>query len=629
MFPYSGIGSAVVALALAGGPMALPHSLPEVRPNDNRTPAGERQGDTVALRLAISMATWHPETASGPGITVAALSEEGKAPEVPAPLIRVPTGSWIRATVRNALADSAVTVYGLTTHPATALDSIVIPPGDSATVRFPAGAPGTYLYWARLGAHAYTGGRTGNGDEEREQLGGAFVVDPPGPVAPDRIFVLNIWGHLLDSVTYSNALAINGRSWPYDERIGATVGDTLRWRIVNATNRPHPMHLHGFYYRVDSRGDVRADTTYDPGARELAVTDRMRRFSTFAATWSPDRPGDWIFHCHIAYHVTAGSARLDPLTPENHDAMSDDPRLHMAGLVLGIVVAPRPAWRAPARTDVRRLRLLIQEGGRRGRARRALGYVLQNGAAEPAADSVTAPGSVLVLRRGQPTDIMVVNHLPEATAVHWHGIELESWSDGVAGWSGMDSLHTAPSIQPGDSFVAHLTLPRAGTFIFHTHMNDLAQLTGGLYGAIVVLPPGRRFDPATDHVFVSGSDGGSRFAPHLLVNGDSLPAPMRLRAGATHRIRLVNIGPGGAWRYSIQRDTAAERWRAVAKDGADLPPALATEGPAETYLDVGETADFEWRPAPGSYRLAVRRLAAPAGSPPAYERQLVVGATAH
>ncbi len=631
MHPQLVVGSAVIALAfgITGGPAGRPArrpaaALPEVRPNDNRAAAGVRHSDTLTLRLAISMATWHPETPSGPGITVAAFSEEGKPPEVPAPLIRVPTGTWIVATVRNALADSAVTVYGLATHPAAALDSILLRPGDSATVRFPAGAPGTYLYWARLGAHVYGTG-PGTGDEEREQLGGAFVVDRPGPVAPDRIFVLNIWGHVLDSANYSNALTINGRSWPYDERIAATVGDTLRWRIVNASNRRHPMHLHGFFYRVDSRGDARADTTYQPGARELVVTDQMRPFSTLAATWSPDRPGDWVFHCHIAFHVMASDARLDPLPPGSHDMMSDDPRLHMAGLVLGIVVAPRPRWQPPARKDVRRLRLLIQQGTRRGRSERALGYVLQQGAAEPAADSISIPGSVLVLTRGQPTDITVVNHLRERSAVHWHGIELESWSDGVAGWSGMDSTHVAPSIQPGDSFVAHLSLPRAGTFMYHTHMNDLEQLTAGLYGAIVVLEPGRRFDPATDHVFVTGWDGPGFAPPRVLVNGDSVSAPMELRPGVAHRIRLVNIGPANAWVYSIRQDTTTQRWRAVAKDGADLPAALATERPARALLGVGETSDFEWRPAPGSYRLTVARPAARPGEPPAYERRLIVG----
>ena len=101
-------------------------------------------------------------------------------------------------------------------------------------VTFAAGAPGSYLYWASLGANDH------DEDDEREQLAGAFVVDPPGGSPPDRVLVLNIWGSKTDSVTYRNALAINGRSWPYTERIGATAGDTLRWRVLNGSWRNHP-----------------------------------------------------------------------------------------------------------------------------------------------------------------------------------------------------------------------------------------------------------------------------------------------------------------------------------------------------------------------------------------------------
>jgi hypothetical protein len=75
-------------------------------------------------------------------------------------------------------------------------------------------------------------------DDEREQLLGALIVDPPGPPSKDRVMVINIFGRLLDSTTYQNALAVNGRSWPYTERIQAGVGDTIRWRVVNSAFRP-------------------------------------------------------------------------------------------------------------------------------------------------------------------------------------------------------------------------------------------------------------------------------------------------------------------------------------------------------------------------------------------------------
>ena len=230
--------------------------------------------------------------------------------------------------------------------------------------------------------------------------------------------------------------------------------------------------------------------------------------------------------------------------------------------------------------------------------------MLQRGARPPAADSVEVPGSVLVLTRGQPTDIVIVNRLKEPTAIHWHGIELESYSDGVAGWSGAGN-RLAPSVMPGDSFVARLTLPRAGTFIYHTHLNDIEQLTSGLYGGIVVLEPGQRFDSRRDHVFVTGWDGDTRppKLPHLMINGDSVPGPMRLAAGVSHRFRIINISPGGLIRYSIVRDTSPVKWKQLAKDGADLPPGQVRMTPAVRQIGVGEAYDFEFTPEPGKYRM--------------------------
>jgi FtsP/CotA-like multicopper oxidase with cupredoxin domain len=213
-----------------------------------------------------------------------------------------------------------------------------------------------------------------------------------------------------------------------------------------------------------------------------------------------------------------------------------------------------------------------------------------------------------VLNRNEPTDIVVVNRLAEPAAIHWHGIELESYSDGVAGWSGYGD-HLAPSIQPGDSFFAHLTLPRAGTFIYHTHMNDIEQLTSGLYGGIVVLEPGRRFDPRRDHIYVAGWD--SEQNPHLLVNGDSLPAPLDLSAGVSHRFRFVNIGAAERFPFSIYRDTSLVTWKMLARDGAELPPAQALTVPSVDWLDVGETRDVEIVPLPGMYRLVIGDPAKP------------------
>lgn len=582
-----------------------PHrALPIVHANDNRTSAGRMRGDTLALELEVRRATWRPEADSGPSLEVAAFGEAGRDPEIPGPLIRVPTGTLITATVANRLSDSAITVHGLFTHGTGAGDSVVLRPGESAAVTFAAGAPGTYLYMAVLGKRVFDS----EVDDEQETASGAFIVDPAGGSPPDRILMMNIWGQTLDSVTYRNALAINGRSWPYTERVEAIVGDSVRWRVINATVRPHPMHLHGFYFRVDALGDGRRDSTLPVDRRPMAVTQTLNPFETMAMTWVPDRAGNWLFHCHIGFHVVPDT-RMDPPPPGSHDRMAHDPTVHMAGLVLGIVVHPAAGGGEAVRGKARRLRLFVQEGKPRARAPRGMGYVVQRGGRVPAPDSIEAVSSLLVLTRGQPTDIVVLNRLHEPAAIHWHGIELESFSDGVAGWSG-SGRHLAPSIQPGDSFVARLTLPRAGTFIYHTHMNDIEQLTSGLYGGIVVLEPGERLDPRRDHIFVAGWDSDAE-PIHLLVNGDSLPPPLVLEARVAHRFRFVNIGAAGQFPFQLYRDSSLAQWRRLARDGAELPPAQAISEPARTWVDVGETRDVEFRADSGDYRLVIGNPAKP------------------
>jgi FtsP/CotA-like multicopper oxidase with cupredoxin domain len=265
----------------------------------------------------------------------------------------------------------------------------------------------------------------------------------------------------------------------------------------------------------------------------------MEPFTTMAMSWAPDRDGHWLFHCHIAFHAIADGARLDP--PESHAMMmSSDPGEHMAGLVLGINVKASSGWTPATRENTRTLRLFVQEGPKLGRANRTLGYAVEHGMDEPHDSLTHAGGPPLILTRGQPTDITVINLLKEPTAVHWHGLELESYSDGVVGWSG-HSGQAAPRIAPADSFTARLTMPRAGTFIYHTHLNDLEQLTAGLYGAIIVREPREPFDPANDHLFLASWDGPEDPA-HLLVNGDSTLAAMTWRAGSRHRLRFINIG---------------------------------------------------------------------------------------
>jgi manganese oxidase len=622
----SGAGLLLAALLGLGprGPEAV-----RIAPNDNTSPAGAISRSGVTVDLVVQLGTWYPESTDGPHLVVAAFGEAGRAPTIPGPLIRVRTGTWVRVRVRNALPDSTVHLLGLGGQGAARNDTLHIPRGATREVTLRAGAPGTYYYRAIVGRR--TGRRDGT---EHETAGGAFVVDPPGGSPPDRVFVLNLYALPADSTGSREALTINGRSWPFTEQQRLTVGDTARWRVINGTIRPHPMHLHGFYFRVDARGDGLSSGEVPGPERALGVTELMRAWNTRTLTWSPDRPGNWLFHCHLTFHVVPdarlGHRHVDDA--EIRETTSLNPMRHMAGLVLGITVAPKPGPSAERPPAGRELDLFVNEGKPWGRMLRTFSYILQQGA-EPAPDSVRIAGSPIVLVRGQQTDVRVHNRTGEAIGIHWHGLELESWSDGVVGWSGQGN-ETAPPILPGETFTARLTVPRAGTFMYHTHLNDIEQVTGGAIAPLIVLEPGETYDPTRDHVYLGGWAGlddvtsagcippasAPKCWPRLMVNGDTVGlAPLELPAGVKHRFRFINLSPAEGIQYSLRRDTTVVRWTAVAKDGANLPPALRTERPATQSVWVGETFDFEVTPARGELVLT----AGMGGGPPSWKQRFI------
>jgi len=139
-------------------------------------------------------------------------------------------------------------------------------------------------------------------------------------------------------------------------------------------------------------------------------------------------------------------------------------------------------------------------------------------------------------------------------------------------------------------------------------LNDQQPMLSGMYDAIIVTD--RLRDLARNHLVVVG-DGGPAIedkieSPFALVNGLTSPRPLRLTVGETHRFRLVSINPDWPVRFTLRNDAVTARWRAVAKEGADLPRAMATTRPAMVVMEPGETADFEFTPkVPGTWRLDV------------------------
>lgn len=558
---------------------------PSAVANDNRKPAGALRDGVLTLKLNVVRATWRPDRDDDPGVEVLALQEEGKPASIPAPLIRVPQGTEIRTTVRNTLADSNVVVFGLS-GARTLADSVRIEPGETRELATHATMPGTFVYYAATSVRTTRPGRD-------RMMSGAFVVDAPGEPTSDRVLVIN---ELLDSVllkpfpgAVAEVLTINGRSWPHTERLSYPLGQKIKWRIVNASFGTHPMHLHGAYYKILSRGALDSDTIYDAGDVREVVTERMTPLSTMTMEWRPERAGNWLFHCHLPFHV-------QPHPPLGAVKASDDHGAHalhgMGGLILGTTIVGAVAKDVIPR---RNLRLFVNaHDSVPGQLMRRFSYSLGQ------ESSSWAPGPAIVVKRNEPIAITVINRTGGQTAVHWHGLEIESYFDGVGGYGGTPERMT-PMIAANDSFVAKMKPPRAGTFIYHSHADELRQIGGGLQGAFIVLPENETWNPETNRVLVIGT---ARDSAMLTINGEKQPQ-WRMEAGKTYRLRLINITLGAPnLTVAMLRDEKVQSWTVIAKDGMDWKQERRVARAAAQQISIGETYDVLFTPEQaGSYKL--------------------------
>jgi len=589
---------------------------PIARVNDNRLAAGTRSGRTLTLSLDIVEAGYQPEGEHDPVVRVLAFAETGKSPQIPGPLLRAPVGTIVRLTVRNRT-DSAVMLGGLRRSLPAEQDTLHVAAGATRDITFRLDRTGNFFYWAGVKGISHF--------DDREwldsQLNGAFIVDSAGAAAPsaqERVWLISEWFHGYPKTqTFESALTFNGKAWPYNERLTFTQGDSVRFRVINAAAVEHPLHLHGFYFRVARHGGARADTVVAPAMQPLQNMRVVPIGGSLSLAFLPTTPGNWVFHCHFAGHVGEIVSLHDspdtyavPSSEGDHAMPAHDmPGGHtMRGLVIGMHITPAPGYKEPVVADRRTITLLIQKrpNGLVGR-QTAYGFLLQRDSQVPARDSVQIPGPVLELKRGQPVRMLVKNNMDEPSGVHWHGLEIESYPDGVPNFSGIGDK-IMPPIPPGQSFAAEFTPPRSGTFPYHAHLHEMRQIGSGMYGAIIVSDTPR--DTTRDHLIVAGGGGLPVFykqAPtFLLVNGSVTPAPIRMTVGDTNRIRIVSIHADEILHFRFGTETQAAMWKPLARDGADLPLALRGATAATLRMGPGETADFTYVPArPGSMTVEV------------------------
>jgi len=230
---------------------------------------------------------------------------------VPGPEIRVPYGQRVRIVVKNDLPDDT-TVHWHGIDVANAMDGVPgvtqepIRPGAGFTYEFdavPAGrdaAGGTFLYHSHV-------------DEDRQfglGLSGAFVIEPKRPQGYDveRTVLIQEWnlnagtGQTRPAMEMEgmlpNFFTLNGKSYPATETVTVRRGQRALFRLVGAGSLSHPMHLHGTDFTVVAKDGHPLASPFEADVIQVGSGER------YDIAFTPDRPGKWVFHCHIGHHLT-------------------------------------------------------------------------------------------------------------------------------------------------------------------------------------------------------------------------------------------------------------------------------------------------------------------------------------
>jgi len=112
-----------------------------------------------------------------------------------------------------------------------------------------------------------------------------------------------VFNQTLSGGMHSSLWSINGQVYPDVDPMIVRTGERVRLRYGNHSPMPHPMHMHGHFFKI-----VNPDLPPELWvSKDTAVLDRMQRIDV---AFTADNPGKWFHHCHNLYHMEAGMANV-------------------------------------------------------------------------------------------------------------------------------------------------------------------------------------------------------------------------------------------------------------------------------------------------------------------------------
>jgi blue copper oxidase len=208
------------------------------------------------------------------------------------------------------------------------------------------------------------------------------------------------------------------------------------------------------------------------------------------------------------------------------------------------------------------------------------------------------PAPTILARQGEQAHIRLLNHLPEPTIVHWHGVLVPADMDG----------HPRYAIDPGASFEYEFPIvQRAGTFWYHPHAHHLTagQIQRGLAGFFIIgdeeedalrLPSGQREILLLQQDRHGDAAEAFRYAPTTadlrtgmlrdVPFGNGTRLPTLQVSGQRYRFRILNASQARVYLLGLDNGAGLT---VIGNDGGLLPSAAEVES---VFLGVGERIDF-------------------------------------
>jgi FtsP/CotA-like multicopper oxidase with cupredoxin domain len=205
-------------------------------------------------------------------------------------------------------------------------------------------------------------------------------------------------------------------------------------------------------------------------------------------------------------------------------------------------------------------------------------------------------GPTIEAVEGDRVRIYVTNKLAAPTSVHWHGIFLPNGMDGVAGLN-------QRAIRKGETYKYEFTLRQHGTFMYHSHHDEMTQMAMGMMGMIVIHPRRPSADYKVDRDFAIMlsewriEPGTMRPDPNemsdfnvLTMNAKAFPGtePLVAKTGDRVRVRFGNLSAMDHHPIHLH----GHYFKVTGTDGGRLP--VSAQWPETTVLvSVGSTRDVE------------------------------------